>query len=79
MTDADKTKLLDIIAEKLSVDKEKLGDDTSFEDLGADSLDLVQVTMSIEEEFGLDEIDEDDAEKLKTIKDIVDYISSKQV
>ena len=74
MTDAENAKIIEIIADKLSIDKSKISEDTSFEDIGADSLDLVQVTMAIEEEFDLDEIPEEASEKLKTLKDIITYI-----
>jgi acyl carrier protein len=69
-------KVKKIIAEKLSVDLEEVVPEASFvEDLGADSLDLVELIMSMEEEFEID-ISDDDAEKLVTVKDAIDYIQS---
>ncbi len=69
-------KVKKIIAEKLSVDLEEVVPEASFvEDLGADSLDLVELIMSMEEEFEID-ISDDDAEKLVTVKDAIDYIKS---
>jgi acyl carrier protein len=64
-----------IIAEKLSVDMEEVVPEASFvDDLGADSLDLVELTMSMEEEFDT-EISDEDAEQLTTVKDAIDYIN----
>ena len=69
-------KVKKIIAEKLSVDLEEVVPDASFvDDLGADSLDLVELIMSMEEEFDID-ISDDDAEKLVTVKDAIDYINA---
>ncbi len=64
-----------IIAEKLSVDMEEVVPQASFVDaLGADSLDLVELIMSMEEEFDTD-ISDEDAEQLTTVKDAIDYIN----
>ena len=69
-------KVKKIIAEKLSVDLEEVVPDASFvDDLGADSLDLVELIMSMEEEFDIDIFDED-AEKLVCVKDAIDYINA---
>ncbi len=68
-------KVKKIIAEKLSVDLEEVVPEASFvDDLGADSLDLVELIMSMEEEFDVD-ISDDDAEGLVTVKDAMDYIA----
>ena len=67
-------KVRDIIEKELGVEREKLTDDASFiEDLGADSLDIVELVMAFEEEFGV-EIPDDAAEKISTVKDAIDYI-----
>ena len=69
-------KVKKIIAEKLSVDLEEVVEEASFvDDLGADSLDLVELIMSMEEEFDID-ISDEDAEKLVTVKDAIDYINA---
>ncbi|MDF1593609.1 MAG: acyl carrier protein [Desulfobacterales bacterium] len=69
-------KVKKIIAEKLSVELEEVVPEASFvDDLGADSLDLVELIMSMEEEFDID-ISDEDAEKLVTVKDAIDYINS---
>ena len=69
-------KVKSIIVEQLGVDEEEVTSDASFvDDLGADSLDTVELVMAFEEEFGL-EIPDDDAEKIARVKDAVTYIES---
>ena len=69
-------KVKKIIAEKLSVDITEVVPEASFvDDLGADSLDLVELLMSMEEEFDID-ISDEDAEKLVTVKDAIAYINT---
>jgi acyl carrier protein len=69
-------KIKKIISEKLSVDIEEVVLAASFvDDLGADSLDLVELIMSMEEEFDID-ISDEDAEKLVTVQDAINYINS---
>ena len=66
-----------IVSEQLGVDIEKVVLEASFiEDLGADSLDTVELVMALEEEFN-QEIPDEDAEKIRTVKDAVDYIQSR--
>ncbi len=70
--------VIDIIVEQLGVDASEVTLEKSFvEDLNADSLDLTELIMTFEEKFGF-EISEEDAEKLKTVKDVVDYIKAKK-
>lgn len=72
----DKVKAL--LAEQFSVDENTITMKTTFEeDLGADSLDLVELTMMMEEEFGLNEIEDDALETMKTVGDVVELISAK--
>jgi acyl carrier protein len=67
-----------IVIEHLGVDAAKVTDNASFiDDLGADSLDTVELVMAFEEEFGI-EIPDDAAEKIITVKDAVDYINQKK-
>ena len=69
-------KVKKIIAEKLSVDLEEVVPEASFvDDLGADSLDLVELIMSMEEEFDTD-ISDEDAEQITTVKDAIAYVNS---
>ena len=66
-----------IIIEQLGVDEAEVKNEASFvDDLGADSLDTVELVMALEEEFDT-EIPDEDAEKIKTVKDVYDYIDSK--
>ena len=68
------TKITQIIVGQLSVDQEKVKPEASFtEDLGADSLDVVELVMAFEQEFGI-EISDDNAGKIKTVKDVIDHI-----
>lgn len=68
------TRVKKIIAEQLGVDQEKIVPDASFvDDLGADSLDTVELVMAFEEEFNV-EIPDEDAEKIITVQNAVDYI-----
>ena len=70
-------KVKDIIVQQLGVDPEKVKAEATFvEDLGADSLDTVELVMAFEEEFGV-EIPDEDAEKLKTVGAVIDYLKSK--
>jgi len=66
--------VVDIVVEQLGVDKDDVGVSKSFvEDLNADSLDLTELIMTLEERFGC-EISEEEAEKLRTVGDVVTYI-----
>jgi acyl carrier protein len=68
------TKVKDIIAEELGVEREKLTNEASFmEDLGADSLDTVELVMAFEKEFDID-IPDEEAEKLRTVGDALTYL-----
>ncbi|MDX2433363.1 MAG: acyl carrier protein [Desulfobacterales bacterium] len=67
-------KVIDIIVEQLSVDKDKVVPGASFvDDLGADSLDLVELIMAMEEAFGI-EIPDEVAEKITSVKDAIDHV-----
>ena len=68
-------KIKEIIAEKLSVEMDEVVPGASFvDDLGADSLDLVELVMTMEEEFDVD-ISDEDAEKLVTVQDAINFVS----
>ena len=70
--------VIDIVVEQLGVDRGEVDLSKSFlEDLNADSLDLTELIMTFEERFGF-EISEEDAEKLKTVGSVVDYITAKK-
>jgi acyl carrier protein len=71
-------KVKDIIVEQLSVNAEQVTLEAKFiEDLGADSLDVVELVMAFEEQFSV-EVPDEDAEKLQTVGDVVKYIEDKQ-
>ena len=71
-------KVKEIISKQLDVDLAEVKDDASFvDDLGADSLDTVELVMAFEEEFGV-EIPDEDAEKITRVKDAISYIKAKQ-
>jgi len=76
MSDAE-SKVREIIINELGVEADKVTDDASFvEDLGADSLDTVELVMAFEEEFGID-IPDEDAEQLRTVGDAIRYLKDK--
>ena len=65
-----------IVAERLNVNPEEVTLETTFEDLGADSLDVMDLVMELEQEFDI-EIPDKDAEKIRTIEDTINYIQSR--
>lgn len=70
-------KVIDIIVDKLGVDRGEVTPEAVFvDDLGADSLDLVELIMAMEEEFGI-EIADEEAEKLRTVQDVISFITSR--
>lgn len=73
-----KERVIDIVAEQLGVDRDKISEETSFvNDLGADSLDQVELVMELEEEFDIN-IPDDAAEKIQTVGEAVKFIQSSQ-
>lgn len=77
MEDIFKT-MQDLIAEQFAIDADEISMDSSFvDDLGADSVDLVELVMAMEEEFNVGEIDDDDLTGLKTVGDCVRYLYNK--
>jgi len=69
-------KVKKIIADQLEVDGDKLKGETTFEDIDADSLDIVELVMALEEEFDL-EISDQEIENIKSVGDVIEYIGSK--
>lgn len=70
--------VIDIVVEQLGVDKDDVTPEKSFvEDLNADSLDLTELIMTFEERFGC-EISQEDAEKLKTVRDVINYLEKRR-
>ncbi len=71
-------KMQELIAEQFAVDMDEITMDTAFDgDLGADSVDLVELVMAMEEEFGIGEVAEEDLAELKTVGDCVNYLAGK--
>lgn len=71
-------KVKEIVVEQLGISPEQVSNDSKFiEDLGADSLDQVELIMALEEEFGTD-IPDDEAEKLATVQDAITYVEANQ-
>ena len=70
-------KIAALLAEQFSVDVDSITMDTSFEDLGADSLDIVELSMALEEEFGVSEMGEDEISAITTVGDLVNYLQNK--
>jgi len=73
----DRTKVIELIVEQLDADVENISNDDSFmDDLGADSLDTVELIMAFEEEFDI-EIPDEDAENIRTVGDVIGYLEDK--
>lgn len=66
-------KVVALIADQLKIDKKKITEESTLQDLGADSLALVEIVMKLEEEFGI-EINDEDASKMHTVLDVIDYV-----
>ncbi|HCC21346.1 MAG TPA: acyl carrier protein [Verrucomicrobiales bacterium] len=76
MSENTEAKVKDIIVEQLGVNAEQVKPDAKFiDDLGADSLDTVELVMAFEEEFGI-EVPDEDAEKLQSVGDVITYVNS---
>lgn len=69
-------KVKDIISEQLDIDTKGIEMESTFEEMDADSLDLVELVMALEEEFGI-EITDEEIEKIKTVGDVVNHIQSR--
>ncbi|MCD6489856.1 MAG: acyl carrier protein [Thermodesulfobacterium sp.] len=70
-------KVIEIISQKLNLSKDQIKPEASFvDDLGADSLDLVELVMAMEEAFGM-EVPDEEAEKMRTVKDVIEYVKAK--
>ena len=70
-------KIVEMICSQFDMEPSEISEDTSFtEDMGIDSLDVVELVMEIEGEFGLSEIPEEELKKMHTVRDLVDYVSA---
>ncbi|MCI9242360.1 MAG: acyl carrier protein [Lawsonibacter sp.] len=71
-------KLAALIAEQFNVDADSITMETSFtDDLNADSVDIVDLSMALEEEFGIEELDEEEASSISTVSDLVRFLQNK--
>ncbi len=68
-----KQKVIEVVAERLKTDPANLSEEKSFDELGADSLEIVELVMTLEEEFGI-EIQEQDADNIRTVGDAINFI-----
>jgi acyl carrier protein len=74
---ANEDKVIDIIVDKLGVERSEVVPEAVFvDDLGADSLDLVELIMAMEEDFGM-EIADEEAEKLRTVQDVITFVTAR--
>ncbi len=67
-------RVVKLLCEQFGLDPDDVTEDTGFEDLGADSVDLVELSMNLEEEFGIDEMGEEDIAGIHTVGDLVNYL-----
>ena len=72
------SRIIAIIAEKLHIDASNINPQSTLQDLGADSLDMVDIIMKVEVEFGI-EINDEDAEKLHNVQDVINYVHALRV
>ncbi len=70
-------KIVALLSEQLGVDPENITMDTSFEELGADSVDVVDLTMAVEEEFGLSDLSDENLAEMTTVGDFVRFLQKK--
>lgn len=68
-------RVVKLLSEQFGLDEEDITEETGFEDLGADSVDLVELSMNLEEEFGIDEMGEEEIASIHNVGDLVDYIA----
>ena len=70
-------RVANLLAEQFGLEPEDITEDTGFEELGADSVDLVELSMNLEEEFGIEEMSEEDIASIHNVGDMVSYLRSK--
>lgn len=70
-------RVTNLLAEQFGLEPDDITEDTGFEDLGADSVDLVELSMNLEEEFGIDEMSEEDIASIHNVGDLVNYLRGK--
>jgi len=70
-------KVARLLAEQFELEPSQISEDTTFEELGADSVDIVDLSMAMEEEFGIEEMGEEDLESISSVGDLVNYLKEK--
>lgn len=70
-------RLVKLLSEQFAMEAEDITEDTGFEELGADSVDLVELSMNLEEEFGIEEMGEEDIASIHNVGDMVNYLQKK--
>lgn len=70
-------RLVRLLSEQFGLEAEDITEDTGFEELGADSVDLVELSMNLEEEFGIEEMGEEDIASIHNVGDLVNYLQKK--
>ncbi|MCI9402182.1 MAG: acyl carrier protein [Oscillospiraceae bacterium] len=70
-------KIVKLLSEQFGMEADEITEETTFEDLGADSVDLVELSMSLEEEFDIDEMGEEDIASIHNVGDLVNYLQGK--
>ena len=70
-------RLVKLLSEQFGLEAEDITEDTGFEELGADSVDLVELSMNLEEEFGIEEMEEEDIASIHNVGDLVNYLQKK--
>ena len=70
-------RLVKLLSEQFGLEAEDITEDTGFEELGADSVDLVELSMNLEEEFDIEEMGEEDIASIHTVGDLVNYLQKK--
>lgn len=70
-------RLARLLSEQFGLETEDITEDTGFEELGADSVDLVELSMNLEEEFGIEEMGEEDIASIHNVGDLVNYLTKK--
>ncbi len=70
-------RLVRLLSEQFGLEAEDITEDTGFEELGADSVDLVELSMNLEEEFGIEEMGEEDITSIHNVGDLVNYLQKK--
>ena len=70
-------RLVKLLSEQFGLDPEDINEDTGFEELGADSVDLVELSMNLEEEFDIEEMGEEDIASIHNVGDLVNYLQKK--